>query len=119
MLRRRGPRGARIASIPRRRDGRRTAPDAAAEALRLNLGALELVETGERIASRHAREPFAHHHGVDALPVLGHRIREPAVVDVSGRPFRLETDPPMQEQPRQLVARLVAVWRSGVEAMTR
>jgi len=75
----------------------------------------ELVEPRERHPRRDARQAFTHKNHVRADAILGHDVRQPALVDVETLAVALEPDPPPQHQPRELVPRGIRKRRRGVE----
>src|SRR5207253_7516667 len=99
---------ARRASITFRWNLWRLAPHAATKHLRVRFGPLELVEPRQWEARRHAGEARTHERRVHELTVLGEHVREVPVVRVERLRILLEVHPPMQDEPRQPIARLPA-----------
>jgi hypothetical protein len=83
--------------------------------LRFRLRTLQLVEARQRHTRRYAREPFAHHRGIDEHAVFAHYVGEMAIVGVEAIAFLLESNPPMQNERPKALPRLEAERRRRVE----
>jgi len=95
---------------------RRLAPHPFPQRLGFSFGTFELVETSERQSCGHARQAFADEHGVCADAVFAQDVRQMPAVGVQPIALDLQTNPAVQDQVNEPVARRVRKRRRGIEA---